>query len=84
MANYGPVLVRLKRYQDAEAPLLEAHRRLRETNQAGNPKMRSVLAALVALDEQTGRGNEADRWRAELKATSAPTTTRAATSAPLK
>ena len=75
MGNYGTLLVRLGKYEQAEAPLLETHRRLRETNQSSHPRMREVLAALVALCERTSRPDEAARWRAALDlATTRPTT----------
>jgi tetratricopeptide (TPR) repeat protein len=67
MASYGPVLVRLKQYQQAEAPLREAYRRLRETNQAQGAKMRDIVAGLAIVCERTDRSEEALQWRRELQ-----------------
>jgi tetratricopeptide (TPR) repeat protein len=75
MGNYGPTLVRLGKYAEAEAPLLEAHRRLRATNQASHHRTRDVIASLVALYERTGRADKASKWRAELDALPARPTT---------
>jgi serine/threonine protein kinase len=87
IAQYGPVLVRLGKYADAEAPLREAHRRLTETKQTTTGRMRSVLAGLADVCEQTNRPDEAAQWRRALETaqaatrpTTAPTT--AATIAP--
>ena len=76
IGNYGPTLVRLGKFEQAEAPLLEAHRRLRETNQSANPRMRDVLTSLVTVCERTNRPDDASKWRAALDALPArPTTT---------
>jgi non-specific serine/threonine protein kinase/serine/threonine-protein kinase len=77
MAKYGPCLVRLGRYNQAEAPLREAHRRLIETEQQASSRMREVLEELVVLCEQTNRPDEAAKFRDELRqlqASSQPTT----------
>jgi tetratricopeptide (TPR) repeat protein len=78
MMNYGPCLVRLGRYEQADAPLREAARRLRETNQAKTPRMRDVLAALAAVCDHTNRAQEAASLRAELQSLPAPAATRPA------
>ena len=79
MAGWGPCLVRLGRYGDAEAPLREAHRRLLETDQRVTKEMARVLGGLASVCERTGRAEEEGRWRAELEALLA--TTRAAAAA---
>jgi serine/threonine protein kinase/Tfp pilus assembly protein PilF len=73
MARYGPCLLELHRYEQAEKPLLEAHRRLQQTAQENNPLMQQTVAALAELCDHTNRAAEAARWRAEL-ATLHPTT----------
>jgi hypothetical protein len=73
IGRHGPCLVRLARYQDAEAPLLDAHRRLTETGQVRGPAMRDVLVGLAVVCEKTNRPEEAAQWRAELKTLQAST-----------
>jgi serine/threonine protein kinase len=68
MSRWGPCLVSLKRYQEAEAPLREAYQRLVATNQANGPVMATVLKALAKVCEETNRPDEAAKYRAELKA----------------
>ena len=65
-AHYGPCLVKLSRYAEAEQPTLEAEHRLRETGQLNGENARMVCAALVELYDQTNRPDEAARWRARL------------------
>ena len=76
MAWHGPCLVRLGRFQEAEAPLREAYTRLRDTDQASSGPMRQVLGALATVCEKSNRADEAEKWRAELRAMPAaqPTT----------
>jgi hypothetical protein len=81
MGEWGVCLVRLGRYPEAEAPLLEAHRRLTETSQQTTTIMSRVLGSLQVVCEQTDRPDEAARWRgqretliATTRATSRPTT----------
>jgi serine/threonine protein kinase len=69
MARWGPCLVKLGRYEEAEKPLLEARRRLAEAGMGRSGPMRDVLGALVNLCEKTNRPDEAEKWRAELAAT---------------
>jgi non-specific serine/threonine protein kinase/serine/threonine-protein kinase len=69
MAGYGPCLARLGRYPEAEGPLRESLRRLRETNQLAHAKTRDVLAALAEVCDHTSRPDEAAALRAELRAT---------------
>jgi serine/threonine protein kinase/Tfp pilus assembly protein PilF len=73
MAEWGPCLVQLKRYADAEQPLREAHRRLTESGQTRTPHISRVLDGLVAICEHSGRADEAARWGAELDALLAST-----------
>jgi eukaryotic-like serine/threonine-protein kinase len=72
MSRWGPCLVELGRHGDAEAPLLEAHRRLTETGQAQAPPMAGVLDGLVKVYERTNRPDEAARWRQQLAAIRQP------------
>ena len=77
IARYGPCLVQLHRYQEAEQPLREAHRRLQQTAQQNDPLMREVVAALAEVCDHTNRPDEAAKWRAELallRAATQPTT----------
>jgi non-specific serine/threonine protein kinase/serine/threonine-protein kinase len=82
MAGWGPCLVRVGRYQDAEAPLREAYRRLIETDQRVTKEMSRVLGGLASVCENTGRPDEAGQWRAELEALLASTRATATNSAP--
>jgi serine/threonine protein kinase len=66
MSQYGPYLVELHDYERAEAPLLEAYKRLRETGRERHERMRGVVAALAEVCEHTDRPKEAAQWRAEL------------------
>ena len=68
MSNLGLCLVRLVRYEEAEAPLLEAYRRLRETNQLATDTGRHVTEALAEVCDHTGRSADAARWRSQLQA----------------
>jgi tetratricopeptide (TPR) repeat protein len=66
IGEYGPCLVRLGRHQQAEAPLVEAQRRLRETGQSASTTMRDVLDALAQVCDHTNRADEAAKWRRQL------------------
>jgi tetratricopeptide (TPR) repeat protein len=74
MSRWGPCLVELGRYAEAEAPLREAYQRLGATEQAKGSLMATVIAGLVEVCEHTNRPEEAATWRARLAATSRPTT----------
>ena len=63
MSRWGPALVELGRYDAAEAPLLEAHRRLTTTDQTQTPAMATVLEALARVCERSNRPKEAAQWR---------------------
>jgi tetratricopeptide (TPR) repeat protein len=73
IAHYGPCLVKLGRYTEAEQPLREAERRLRETGQGQTENMQRVMSALAEVCEHTDRPDEAAQWRAELSALQATT-----------
>lgn len=68
MSRWGPSLVKLGRHRDAEAPLLEAHRRLSAEGLEKTEPMLNVLAALVKVSEAAGRPEEAAKWRAAVEA----------------
>jgi tetratricopeptide (TPR) repeat protein len=72
-AWHGPCLTKLGRFSDAEPPLREAYARLSETDQRNSAAMRLVVEALGDACANTGRADEADRWRAELAALRAAT-----------
>jgi tetratricopeptide (TPR) repeat protein len=72
LAVYGPCLVRVGKYEQAEAPLREAYRRLVETRQTSGGPMRRVLEGLVALCEHANRSDEAEQWRQQLRAIPPP------------
>ena len=79
-AWYGPCLTKLGKHKEAEAPLRDAYQRLSDTDQRAGTPMRLVLSGLTDVCEQTGRADEAAKWRAELRAmpatqpTTSPTT----------
>ena len=66
ISHYGPCLVKLGRYTEAEQPLREAERRLRETGQSRTENMHRVMSALAELCDQTNRAEEAVKWRADV------------------
>ena len=72
MARWGPCLVVLGRYQEAEAPLLEAYRRLLATGQSHASAMVSVLDALADMCDKLNRPDEAAQWRARRAALAQP------------
>jgi tetratricopeptide (TPR) repeat protein len=74
MARWGPCLVELRRYAEAEAPLREAYERLRATEHANGSLMMTVIAGLAEMCEHTNRPEEASKWRAYLRSTTRPTT----------
>jgi non-specific serine/threonine protein kinase/serine/threonine-protein kinase len=81
MSYYGPALVRMKQYAEADEPLREAARRLRDTGQASSPEMTAVVTALAEIFDHLGRPEEAKKWRAELSALKAATRASTAPSA---
>jgi tetratricopeptide (TPR) repeat protein len=76
LTTYGPCLAKQGKYEEAEAPLREAYRRMSETKQAGDVPTRMVLAGLIDVCEHTNRADEAARWRKELEALKSPTSQR--------
>jgi hypothetical protein len=83
MSGWGPCLVKLRRYEQAEPPLREAHRRLsalapaQASQSAG--RLRVVIKALADVCDRTSRPDEADKWRAELASLPPAPSTRSAT-----
>jgi serine/threonine protein kinase len=75
---YGACLAKQERYDQAEAPLREAYRRMRETGQGADARMRTVTTALADVCEHTNRPDEAARLRSELQAMRPYQTTRPA------
>jgi tetratricopeptide (TPR) repeat protein len=65
MARWGPCLTKLRRFAAAEAPLLEAQRRLQAAGLERDPQMQKVVAALVEVYVNTDRNETADAWRAQ-------------------
>ena len=72
MSRWGPCLVEIGRYQEAEAALLEAHRRLSVTGQSQAPTIVPVLDALVETYEKLDRPEQAIQWRARRAALEEP------------
>jgi serine/threonine protein kinase len=79
MSRWGPCLAALRRYTEAEQPLREAYRRLRETGQSNGPVMAGVVRALARVCDETNRPDEAAQLRAELQATTREASPRPAT-----
>ncbi len=65
---YGPCLVRLGRYEDAEQPLRDAYAKLCSAGLERHARTRVVLEALAEVCDHTTRPDEAAEWRANLKA----------------
>jgi len=59
----GKALLRLERYGEAEAALLEAHAALVETAGAEAAVTRAAAGSLAEVYEATGRDEEGRRWR---------------------
>jgi tetratricopeptide (TPR) repeat protein len=74
-SRYGPVLVKLGQYQEAEQPLRRAHEMLTTASLRGDRRMRVVTAALAEVCEKTGRPDEGARWRQQLAELDAATRT---------
>ena len=72
LSLYGPCLVKLGRYEEAEPPLRDAHERLAAAGLSNDPRMAAVLAALAEVCERTDRRAEAARWRAAIQPATAP------------
>jgi non-specific serine/threonine protein kinase/serine/threonine-protein kinase len=67
-AHYGLILFARKRDADAESPLKEGLRRLRDAKQIASPQARNVLTALATICDRSGRVDEAKSYRSELNA----------------
>jgi eukaryotic-like serine/threonine-protein kinase len=67
MARWGPCLVKLSRYADAEAPLMLAYTQLRETQQQNRAEFKDVLEGLVQVAEAMNKSEDAAKWRVELE-----------------
>src|SRR5262249_22157349 len=67
VAFYGPSLVKAGLPAQAEEPLREAYRRLKDTGQPFSPLMREVLVGLVQTTEARG-SEDAPAWKKELEA----------------
>ena len=65
VACYGPCLVKLGKYEQAEGPLREAYRRLEETGRDDHA-LRLVVSGFIGMCDHTNRPEEAAKWRAEL------------------
>jgi tetratricopeptide (TPR) repeat protein len=80
MSGYGTCLAHRRRYAEAEAPLLEANRRLSECGYQWDGRMFKVVEALAAVCEHTGPPDAAAHWEAELSRLRAATQPSASTS----
>jgi tetratricopeptide (TPR) repeat protein len=65
MSHYGPCLVALTRFDEAEAPLVEAIRRFRAADQSTDARMRALLTGLADVYEHKNQREQADELRAE-------------------
>jgi tetratricopeptide (TPR) repeat protein len=78
-SRYGPLLVKLGRYRDAEHPLRMAIEKLRATGQEAGRDMRTLVGAMVEVCLHTDRATEAETWRAQLAQLEAATRPASAT-----
>lgn len=65
--SYGELMAALRRFDQAEAHLLEAYRIQETVLGRGNPGTARCAMSLVRLYEQTGRDEKAAMWRAKAK-----------------
>jgi tetratricopeptide (TPR) repeat protein len=81
-SSYGLCLAKQKKYDQADAPLREAHEHMPLLPEAQRGAHPAVLAALVEVAEHRRNADDVTRWRAALAAlpSSSPPTT--ATTAP--
>jgi tetratricopeptide (TPR) repeat protein len=68
VCRYGLVLTELGKHEEAVEPLGIAYQRLKSAGMETVPEMRAVAAALAAVCDETGRSDEAAKWRSELAA----------------
>jgi hypothetical protein len=73
LSLWGPCLVKLGRYAEAEPPLREARERLYSAGLAKDQRMLTVLSALAEVCDRTNRPEEAAQWRAKLRELEAAT-----------
>jgi serine/threonine protein kinase len=66
VSHWGPCLVELGRYADAEPPLRHAYELLCATQQEHGEHMSRLLAALADVSDRAGRPIEAASWRTKL------------------
>jgi len=78
-SRYGPALVKLGKYQEAEQPLRRAHEMLTKAGLRTDPRMRDVTAALAEMCDKSARPEEGARWRQQLAELQAAATTRTTT-----
>jgi non-specific serine/threonine protein kinase/serine/threonine-protein kinase len=81
MSDWGICLTRLGRFDQAQAPLLEAHRRLEAARVRKSRALTEVLEALAQVADHTNRPADAQQWRSRLASLQATTTHRSATTA---
>jgi tetratricopeptide (TPR) repeat protein/predicted Ser/Thr protein kinase len=72
-SQYGPCLVKLGRYAEADEPLRVAYGKLKATAQEGHRQFRIVLECLIQVADATNHPDDAAKWRAELAALEAAT-----------
>jgi non-specific serine/threonine protein kinase/serine/threonine-protein kinase len=66
ISDYGPCLVSMSRYTEAEQPLLEAYDRLKRfPAQSQKTRLAVVVSALAEMYDHTARPDDAARWREE-------------------
>jgi eukaryotic-like serine/threonine-protein kinase len=63
LTKYGQILVRLGRDAEALEPLIEARRRLEQTQQSASPWMQEVTSALAEVCQQNNRTDQTGAWR---------------------
>jgi non-specific serine/threonine protein kinase/serine/threonine-protein kinase len=73
MTHWGLCLARLSRYEQAEEPLREAHRRLRAAAVMNGKAMQDVLTALISVCQHRNETEDVAAFRAELAESQAAT-----------
>jgi len=68
LGEYGPTLIKLDRYQEAEVALMEAHEMLTATRGADFERTISVTESLAELYDEWGKPEKAAEYRAKLPA----------------
>jgi tetratricopeptide (TPR) repeat protein len=67
VSHWGPCLVQLGRYAEAEPPLRHAYDRLSAAQQEQGEHMRRVLTALAEVCDHTNRPDESASWGMKLQ-----------------